>query len=95
MGLLFLKNGHKKIAETIGISAIFALFGQTMVRIRGFEPPRKQYSHGPEPCASASSAISAYTMSFLTHKTYYTQCLTEMQVKFSFFINFFVAIFTV
>ena len=60
MGLLFLKNGHKKIAETIGISAIFALFGQPMVRIRGFEPPRKQYSHGPEPCASASSAISAY-----------------------------------
>lgn len=37
MGLLFLKNGHKKIAETIGISAIFALFGQTMVRVEGLE----------------------------------------------------------
>ena len=70
MGLLFLKNGHKKIAETIGISAIFALFGQTMVRIRGFEPPRKQYSHGPEPCASASSAISAYSVKVCIKTTF-------------------------
>ncbi len=31
----------------------------SLVRIKGFEPPRC-YSHGPEPCASANSAIFAY-----------------------------------
>ena len=31
-----------------------------LVRMRGFEPPPKQYRHGPEPCASANSATSAY-----------------------------------
>ena len=30
-----------------------------MVRMKGFEPSRC-YSHGPEPCASANSATSAY-----------------------------------
>ena len=30
-----------------------------LVRMRGFEPPPKQYRHGPEPCASANSATSA------------------------------------
>ena len=30
-----------------------------LVRMKGFEPPRRE-THGPQPCASASSATSAY-----------------------------------
>ena len=56
-----------------------------LVRIRGFEPPRRQPTHGPEPCASANSAISAHWLC-VVHATVliYIICVTNASIIFTF-----------
>ena len=69
-----------KNKNEIGILSHFYL-----VRIRGFEPPRRQPTHGPEPCASANSAISAHWLC-VVHATalIYIICVTNASIIFTF-----------
>ena len=56
------------------------------MRIRGFEPPRRQPTHGPEPCASANSAISAHWLC-VVHATVLIYIIwgTNASIIFTFF----------